>query len=124
MGVFVFTDMKQIVDNLLHTIRGYRMLKVLTLLFSILMMSGSLLSWRNAWKDFIKMKICGSVYLAGLNERMGDLKVVKKFSIEKQMYEQAVIQGYVSHSISMVIKIKCFRTKSVCGPKLLGLSRR
>ncbi|MBU0986629.1 MAG: hypothetical protein KKH68_05175, partial [Proteobacteria bacterium] len=58
---------------------------------------------------FLQDEDLGVVYTwAGTRRVDGRLKVVNKFSISGKIYKEALTQGYVSHSISMMIERECF----------------
>jgi len=60
-------------------------------------------------RKFMQYEDLGVVYTwTGTRQLDGRLKVVNKFSISGWIYKEALAQGYVSHSISMVIKRECF----------------
>jgi len=58
---------------------------------------------------FYQDEYLGVVYTwAGTRRVDGNLKLVNEFSISGAIYKEALTQGYVSHSISMVVKRECF----------------
>ena len=60
-------------------------------------------------KNFVQDEDLGVVYTwAGTRRVDGKLKVANKFCISGRIYKEALAQGYVSHSISMVAKRECF----------------
>ncbi|MFC1896013.1 glycosyltransferase family 2 protein [Thermodesulfobacteriota bacterium] len=59
---------------------------------------------------FMQDEGIGVVYTwAGTHNRDGSLVPVNRFRIQGEIYKEALTQGYVSHSITMVIKRDCFK---------------